>query len=221
MNGGWQVSDSEYTRARMEMVKNQIQARGIRDEKVLNAMREVPRHLFVPFRYRNEAYSDHPLPIGEGQTISQPYIVGLMTEALGLKGDERVLEIGTGSGYQAAILSRISGEVYTVEIIESLSLNAQEVISKLGYKNIKFKVGDGWKGWKEYADFDAIIVTAAASRLPKELVKQLKDGGRMVIPIGQSPFNQYLWKITKQGDEVVKESLGPVIFVPLVEGKDK
>ncbi|MCL5035940.1 MAG: protein-L-isoaspartate(D-aspartate) O-methyltransferase [Chloroflexi bacterium] len=202
------------------MVEYQIQARGIEDPLVLKVMDEVPRHKFVPESYRYDAYSDHPLPIGEDQTISQPYIVALMTEALGLKGDEKVLEIGTGSGYQAAVLSRICKEVYTVEIIPPLSERAREIIEKLGYDNVHFKIGDGWKGWKEYAPYDGIIVTAAPDRLPGDLIKQLKDGGRLVIPIGESRYSQDLWRFTRKGNDIYKENLGPVIFVPLVEGKE-
>jgi len=159
------------------MVNRQIKARGIRDCKVLEAMAKVPRHEFVPEAYRDMAYSDTPLPIGEGQTISQPYIVALMTEALELNPGDRVLEVGTGSGYHAAVLSEIAKEVYTIEIIESLGRTAEERLKRLGYKNVKVRIGDGYLGWQEYAPFDAIIVTCAPEHIPQPLVEQLAEGG--------------------------------------------
>ncbi len=201
------------------MVKNQIEMRGIKDKRVLRAMMRVPRHLFVPEEYRKRAYEDHPLPIGEGQTISQPYIVALMTSLLELKGDEKVLEIGTGSGYQAAILAELAGEVYSVERIPSLAIKAAETLEKLGYKNVHIKVGDGTLGWEENAPYDAIIVTAAAPKVPSSLIKQLKVGGRLVIPIGER-FIQSLHRYIKGKDGNLKgEDFGGCVFVPL-KGKE-
>lgn len=196
------------------MVDAQIEARGVKDEKVLAAMRKVPRHLFVPENMKLYAYQDEPLIIGEGQTISQPYIVAYMSEALQLKGHERVLEVGTGSGYQAAILAEVVKEVFSVELLESLSLNAQEVLEKLSYKNIYFRVGDGTLGWKEHAPYDAIIVTAAPTRVPKALQDQLISGGRMVIPVGAA--FQELVLVTKEKRKFKKKKLLPVRFVPLI-----
>lgn len=196
------------------MVDAQIEARGVKDEKVLAAMRKVPRHLFVPENMKLYAYQDEPLLIGEGQTISQPYIVAYMSEALQLKGHERILEVGTGSGYQAAILAEIVKEVFSVELLESLSLNAQEVLKKLSYKNIYFRVGDGTLGWKEHAPYDAIIVTAAPTKVPKALQDQLISGGRMVIPVGAA--FQELVLVTKEKRKFKKKKLLPVRFVPLI-----
>lgn len=196
------------------MVDAQIEARGVKDEKVLAAMRKVPRHLFVPENVKLYAYQDEPLLIGEGQTISQPYIVAYMSEALQLKGHERVLEVGTGSGYQAAILAEIVKEVFSVELLESLSLNAQDVLKKLSYKNIYFRVGDGTLGWKEHAPYDAIIVTAAPTKVPKALQDQLISGGRMVIPVGAA--FQELVLVTKEKRKFKKKKLLPVRFVPLI-----
>lgn len=206
---------------RKNMVELQIKGRGIKDEKVLSAMLKVPRHLFVPPEWVEQAYEDYPLPIGEGQTISQPYIVALMTASLCLKGNEKVLEIGTGSGYQAAILAEIVKEVYTIEIRESLALSAEKRLKKMGYKNIKVKVGDGYFGWKEYAPFDGIIVTCAAPAPPPPLVEQLKEGGRMVIPLEENPFYQSLVLITKEKGKIKKKSIEAVRFVPMVREKEK
>ena len=200
---------------REAMVKYQIEARGIKDRRVIEAMRKVPRHLFVPPEYRDAAYEDRPLPIGEGQTISQPYIVALMTEALGLKGGERVLEIGTGSGYQAAILAELAGEVYTIEIVPSLAKRAEELLRDLGYDNIHVSQGDGSFGWPEAAPFDAIILTCAAPRVPERLLEQLKDKGRMVLPLGRDPFFQSLVLIIKDGDEFEQRMITGVVFVPM------
>ncbi len=200
---------------REAMVKYQIEARGIKDRRVIEAMRKVPRHLFVPPEYRDAAYEDRPLPIGEGQTISQPYIVALMTEALGLKGGERVLEIGTGSGYQAAILAELAGEVYTIEIVPSLAKRAEELLRDLGYDNVHVSQGDGSFGWPEAAPFDAIILTCAAPRVPERLLEQLKDKGRMVLPLGRDPFFQSLVLITKDGDEFEQRMITGVVFVPM------
>ena len=196
------------------MVEVQIRSRGLSDEKVLEAMRRVERHLFVPSELRLYAYGDEPLPIGEGQTISQPYIVAYMTEALGLKGGERVLEVGTGSGYQTAILAEIAGEIYTVEIVAALSESARQRLQNLGYGNIRFKVGDGTFGWEEYAPYDAIIVTAAPPSVPKKLQEQLRVRGRMVIPVGAG--FQELVLITREKKDFRKKKLLPVRFVPLV-----
>ncbi len=196
------------------MVDTQIEARGVKDKKVLAAMRKVPRHLFVPENMKLYAYQDEPLLIGEGQTISQPYIVAYMSEALQLKGHERILEVGTGSGYQAAILAEIVKEVFSVELLESLSLHAQDVLKNLSYKNIHFKVGDGTLGWKEHAPYDAIIVTAAPPKVPKALQDQLVTGGRMVIPVGAA--FQELVLVTKEKRKFKKKKLLPVRFVPLI-----
>ncbi len=203
-----------FEEEREKMVQTQIEARGVKDEKVLKAMRKVCRHLFVPENMRAYAYQDEPLPIGEGQTISQPYIVAYMTEVLELKGEERVLEVGTGSGYQAAVLAEIVKEVFTVEIIESLSSKAQEVLKSLEYKNVYFKIGDGTLGWKENAPYDAIIVTAAPSKLPQALEEQLKISGRMIIPVG-SMF-QELVLVRRGKKKIKKKRLIPVRFVPLI-----
>ncbi|HHU81824.1 MAG TPA: protein-L-isoaspartate(D-aspartate) O-methyltransferase [Firmicutes bacterium] len=187
---------------------------GIRDKKVLAAMEKVPRHEFVPEEHLFAAYEDRPLPIGHGQTISQPYIVALMTELLELKKSDRVLEIGAGSGYQAAILAELAKNVYTVEIIEELAAKAEKTLRVLGYENVKFKTGDGFFGWQEESPFAAIIVTAAPEEVPPPLWEQLADGGRLVIPLGPPQGVQTLWKYTKQGEEFVAENHGLVRFVP-------
>ncbi len=204
----------EWEKERIRMVRDQIEKRGIKDEGVLDAMKKVPRHLFVPEEYRIHSYEDHPLPIGEEQTISQPFIVAYMTELLELNKECRVLEIGTGSGYQSAILAELAKEVYTIELIESLSIKAQEILSSLGYKNIKFLVGDGTYGWKEYSPYNRIIVTAASPRVPPALIEQLEDGGIIVIPVGT--YSQEIVKIRKKGKKVDEEVLIPVRFVPLI-----
>jgi protein-L-isoaspartate(D-aspartate) O-methyltransferase len=196
-----------------EMVETQIRARGIKDEVVLNAMRKVDRHEFVPEEIRHQAYSDRPLPIGEGQTISQPYIVALMTELLELRRGDRVLEVGTGSGYQAAILAELAYYVYTIEIIESLALSAERLLRKLGYTNIDVNIGDGYIGWEECAPFDAVMVTAAPTHIPQPLLDQLKEGGRLVIPIGD--YYQDLKKITKIKGHIKSQDVTPVVFVPM------
>ncbi|HDI51088.1 protein-L-isoaspartate O-methyltransferase [candidate division KSB1 bacterium] len=213
------ANQNVYRELREQMVKKQIQARGVTDEAVLKAMRKVPRHLFVPEMYRDMAYQDTPLPIGAGQTISQPYIVAYMTQALNLKGNEKVLEIGTGSGYQAAILAEIVDEVYTIEIIPELATRAARLLKKLKYDNIFVKQGDGYKGWPEYAPFDAIIVTAAPEQIPQPLIDQLKENGRMVLPVG----NEYqdLILVTKKDGKVHKQFLLPVRFVPMVGEAEK
>ncbi len=206
--------EEDWDERRERMVADQIISRGVKDEKVIAAMRRIPRHLFVPPEAINYAYNDEPVAIGEGQTISQPYIVAYMTEALNLTGGERVLEIGTGSGYQTAVLAEIVKEVYTVEIIPSLSLKAQELLTNLGYKNVFFKIGDGNYGWAEQAPFDAIIVTAAPATFPRYLEEQLKTGGRMVIPVGSTFQELYLVRREKGG--LKKQKLLPVRFVPLI-----
>ncbi len=206
-----------FAAKREKMANEQIRARGISDIRVLAAMQEARRHLFVPPELRTLAYEDMPLPIGYGQTISQPYIVAYMTEAAQLKFSDRVLEIGTGSGYQAAILAEIVKEVYTIEILQPLAESAKARLAELGYKNVSVKWGDGYKGWPEYAPFDAIIVTAAPSEIPQELVNQLKTGGRMVVPIG-SVF-QELYLIVRTESGITKKSLLPVRFVPMVPGQ--
>ena len=207
----------KYEKVRQRMVRNQIVAKGIKDQKVIQAMLNVPRHLFVPKNYERMAYEDRPLSIGEGQTISQPYIVALMTETLDLKKDMKVLEIGTGSGYQAAILAEIVDHVYSVEIIESLGLKAKELLGKLDYKNINIKIGDGYKGWEENAPFDAIIVTCAPTNIPKPLEEQLKEGGKMIIPLGGS-ITQELVLFEKRNGKLIKKIVAPVRFVPMIRG---
>jgi protein-L-isoaspartate(D-aspartate) O-methyltransferase len=206
---------------RMDMVETQIRRRGVTDEDVLTALEKVPRHEFVPDQYKSQAYADHPLPIGYGQTISQPYIVALMTELLNLHNTDRVLEIGTGSGYQAAILAEIVGEVYTVEIVEPLAAEARERLQRLGYTNVHVLSADGYYGWKEHAPYDAIIVTCAPDHIPQPLVQQLKDGGKLVIPVGPPGGYQTLWQITKQGTEVKKRNVTGVLFVPLTGEHEK
>jgi protein-L-isoaspartate(D-aspartate) O-methyltransferase len=203
----------DYKTMREKMVETQIKARGVKDQRVLSAMLKVERHLFVPKEYQTSAYSDQPLPIGEGQTISQPYIVALMTELLEFKGGEKVLEIGTGSGYQAAVLAELAREVYSIEIIETLANSAKNLLLNLGYKNINVKAGDGYLGWPEVAPFDAIIVTAAPDHIPKPLLEQLKEGGRMVIPVGI--YSQELKKIIKRSGKIETTDVIPVIFVPM------
>jgi len=205
--------DDDYLNQRLVMVETQIARRNITDENVLEAMRKVPRHLFVPEEYRYESYRDGPLPIGRGQTISQPYIVAIMTELLKIDSASKVLEIGTGSGYQAAVLAEISDSVYTIEIIPELGRRAEKILDSLGYKSVHVRIGDGYLGWPEAAPFDAVIVTAAAPKIPQPLVDQLKEGGRMVIPVGE--FGQDLYLIIKQKDGLVKQSVIPVRFVPM------
>jgi protein-L-isoaspartate(D-aspartate) O-methyltransferase len=209
----------DMTQERNEMVRAQIQARGITDERVLQAMRDVKRHLFVPRESAEDAYEDYPLPIGEGQTISQPYIVALMSEELRLEPDDRVLEIGTGSGYQAAILSRLAARVYTIEIVPSLGDAARARLDLLGYDNVEVRIGDGYKGWPEEAPFDAIMVTAAPPEVPQALLDQLADGGRMVVPVGTG--YQELLLITKEKGNISRRVITAVRFVPMVKGKDE
>ncbi|MBN2190997.1 MAG: protein-L-isoaspartate(D-aspartate) O-methyltransferase [Candidatus Aureabacteria bacterium] len=212
------VFSGDYQRERNEMVETRIASRGVKNERVLKAMRDVPRHLFVPPEYRKLAYEDYPLSIGHSQTISQPYIVAFMTEAADLKPADKVLEIGTGSGYQTAILSKLVDKVYSVEIIEPLARNAEERLDRLGYKNIFIKCADGYKGWPEHAPYDAIIVTAAPEEIPGTLVDQLKDGGVMIVPVGS--YYQELYRVIKKGGVLHKEVLMPVRFVPMIRGVD-
>jgi protein-L-isoaspartate(D-aspartate) O-methyltransferase len=206
---------NDYRLARERMVKNQLIPRGIRDQRVLDVMAKVPRHLFVEEALLGEAYNDHPLPIGHGQTISQPYIVALMTEALLLRGTEKVLEIGTGSGYQTAILANLSERVYTVERIRPLMVKARTTLDSLGYTNVLFKAFDGTLGWKEFEPFDAIMVTAGAPDFPQPLLSQLAEGGRLVIPVG-SRFNQELVRVFRKEGSFIKENLGGCRFVDLI-----
>ncbi len=202
-----------YVEVRKDMVEQQIKHRGIKDLRVLEAVSKVKRHLYVPENLQQFAYADEPLPIGYGQTISQPYIVAYMTAALQLEKDDHVLEIGTGSGYQAAILAEIVSQVYTIEIVEPLALASKKNLFRNGYRNIHFKIGDGYQGWPEAAPFDAIIVTAAPPQIPQPLIDQLKEGGRMIIPVGIG--YQKLILITRENGKVKKESLLPVRFVPM------
>ena len=209
-----QAQDDGYQELRRSMVDDQIVERGISDPRILEVMQETPRHLFVPVELQDRAYVDRPLSIGAGQTISQPYIVALMTSLLELEGDERILEIGTGSGYQAAVLSGLAEEVYSVEIREDLGRRAEKKLAALGYDNIHVRIGDGYQGWPEEAPFDGIIVTAAPERIPEPLIDQLKVGGRLVIPVGD--FFQDLEVHTKTADGMERRKVIPVRFVPMV-----
>ena len=205
----------DYRIARKRMVQTQLIPRGIKDRRVLEVMGKVPRDRFVEEALVGEAYNDHPLPIGHKQTISQPYIVALMTEALELTGKENTLEIGTGSGYQTAILAELSTKVYTVERIRDLMVQARKILAELGYNNVLFKAYDGTLGWEEYGPYDAIIVTAGAPKIPKPLTDQLADGGRLIIPVGNR-FSQDLIKVTKKGGNLIQKDLGGCRFVDLV-----
>ena len=205
----------EYQTQRENMVINDIEERGVLDPEVRRAMRTVPRHEFVLAEHTNQAYADHPLPIGYGQTISQPYIVAAMTELLRLKREDQVLEVGAGSGYQAAVLAELVDQVYSVEIIEELYSRAGETLQRLGYKNVQLKHADGYYGWEEHAPYDAIIVTAAPDHIPQPLIKQLKEGGRLVIPVGPPGSYQTLWLVEKQGGKTVSREVMGVVFVPL------
>ncbi len=205
--------EADFAPERERMVEDQIDARGIVDERVLAAMKRVPRHRFVPLDLAREAYGDHPLPIGEGQTISQPYIVAFMSEALELDGHEKVLEIGTGSGYQAAVLSELAREVFTIEIVPELGRRAEATLRELGHANVHVRVGDGYLGWPEEAPFDAILVTAAPDHVPEPLVDQLAVGGRMILPVGEERQELILIHRTPQGIE--REEVLSVRFVPM------
>jgi len=208
-----QRSEKMYEKMRLSMVEDQIKRRGVNDESVLDAMREVPRHEFVPAHLKKYAYADEPLPIGEDQTISQPYIVAYMTEYLGLEGNDKVLEIGTGSGYQAAVLAEIVDTVYTIEIVDVLAESAEKTLERLGYDNVLVKRGDGYAGWPEHAPFDAIIITAAPTKIPQPLKQQLKMGGFMILPLGD--YSQELVLIEKNQKGFEQKSLLPVRFVPM------
>ncbi len=204
----------KYESVRYRMVKTQIQDRGISNPAILNAMKKVPRHLFVPSEYQDEAYNDYPLPIGYGQTISQPYIVAYMTEALRPGSKKKALEIGTGSGYQAAILAEICEKVYTIEIVPELAKESSERLQKLGYKNIISKYGDGYAGWQDYAPFDLIMVTAAPQDIPQPLVDQLAEGGRLIVPVGAASAVQELILVVKKNGKTEERRLTFVRFVP-------
>lgn len=214
-----QTQVADFPAQRERMVKEQIVLRGVLSERVLSALRKVPREEFVPAEYRAESYSDKPLPIGYDQTISQPYIVALMTEELQLRPTDRVLEIGTGSGYQAAILAELAGEVYSIEIIAPLAKNAEATLRRLGYKNVHVKTGDGYQGWLEHAPFDSVIVTCAPERVPQPLLDQLKEGGRMIIPVGGT-FAQELYLFEKKQGRLQQSAVLPVRFVPMARDRD-
>jgi protein-L-isoaspartate(D-aspartate) O-methyltransferase len=205
----------DFERTRELMVEEQLISRGVEDGRVTEVMRRIPRHLFVEEALWERAYEDHPLPIGEGQTISQPFMVGTMTQALALNGNERILEIGTGSGYQTAILAELSDQVFTIERFENLSKVAQENLRQLRYNNIVFRVGDGCLGWREFSPYDGILVTAGAPEVPKSLFDQMKDGGRMVVPIGGSK-SQDLVLVRKIGNSMKHETICGCVFVPLI-----
>ena len=213
--GAASADEDHWKKLREKMVSQQIEARGVEDEGVLDAMRTVPRHLFVPESRREEAYEDYPLPIGEGQTISQPYIVAVMSEAMKLKGKEKVLEVGTGSGYQAAVLSLLCKKVYSMEIVPELAARSRKLLGNLGYKNVKVIEGDGYEGLPDKAPFDAVMITAAPGVVPEPLKKQLKIGGRLVLPLGKK--YQDLVRIVRTGKEtwIEEEVLPSVIFVPM------
>jgi protein-L-isoaspartate(D-aspartate) O-methyltransferase len=204
-----------YAGQRRKMVEEQLVERGVKDLRVLEAMSRVPRHLFAQESLEHRAYGDTPLPIGESQTLSQPYIVGAMTEALGLKGEERVLEIGTGSGYQTAIIAELARQVFTIERLNNLSRKAQNILEGLSYMNIVFKMFDGTYGWPDQAPFDAILIAASARKIPESLIKQLGDGGRLVAPIGEAD-KQKLVLLSKNGERVSRQDLGDCKFVPLI-----
>lgn len=208
--------DAALARARSQMVERQLKGRDIKDPAVLRAMARVPRHAFVPSPQVAEAYADYPLPIGEGQTISQPYIVALMTQLLGLQGAEKVLEVGTGSGYQAAVLAEIVPRVFSIEILPGLATSAEARLTSLGYRAVRVRAGDGYLGWPEEAPFDAVVVTAGATHIPEPLVAQLREGGRLVIPVGRGGFQELLAGRKVQG-RLVTRTVAPVRFVPLRE----
>jgi protein-L-isoaspartate(D-aspartate) O-methyltransferase len=218
---GQQVpTPADFAAQRQRMVEQQLKPRGIKDDRVLAAMARVPREEFVPADERGDAYEDGPLPIGLDQTISQPYIVAFMTEQLRLKSSDRLLEIGTGSGYQAAVLAELVADVYTIEIVEPLAKTAEATLQRLGYKNVHLRVGDGYQGWPEEAPFDAIIVTCAPDKVPELLVEQLKDDGRMVIPVGER-FAQQLYLLEKKNGQLKESATLPVRFVPMVREQKK
>lgn len=213
---------SDFNKYRQVMIQQQLLARDIKDPRIIAAFSKVPRHNFIGEEFWAGAYEDHPLPIGANQTISQPYMAALMVQSLGLRGNERILEIGTGSGYQTAILAELCAEVYSIERIRELADHAKENLDKIGYRNIKIKCADGAQGWKEFAPFDGIIVSAASLNVPQELIAQLNINGRLVIPIGGS-FSQVLTVLRKEKDKILKEEICSCIFVPLISeeiGKD-
>jgi len=210
----------EFARQREQMVKWQIEARGVTDKRVLEAMRKVERHLFVPTELASYAYADQPLPVGYSQTISQPYIVAFMTEALKLDPGSKVLEIGTGSGYQAAVLAELCDSVFSVEIVEELGSKAQALLKVLKYDNVFVKIGDGYKGWAEYAPFDAIIVTCAPTHVPDPLKEQLVEGGKMIIPVGETNYQELILLVKKKG-RLIQQAVLPVRFVPMVDEKKR
>ena len=212
---GVEEAGDSFSEARRRMVEVDLKGRDITDEKVLGVMGRVPRHRFVDESLWDEAYADHPLPIGEGQTISQPYVVALMTQALHLNGSEKVLEIGTGSGYQAAVLAEIVEEVYTVEIRERLVEEAEKRLADLGYANVYVKCADGYFGWGEYAPYDAIMITCAVNHIPPPLIAQLKEGGRLILPLGSTAYYQTLTLVYKEGDGLSSEYITGVLFVPM------
>ena len=204
---------SSSTKQRLVMVRTQIMARGVKDPRVLEAMRQVERHRFVPRSVRHRAYADAPLPIGHRQTISQPYIVAYMTEALALKATDKVLEVGTGSGYQTAVLAKVAARVYSIEIVRPLGLVAKKLLGQMGYKNVRVRIGDGYRGWPKAAPFDAIMITAAPPRIPAPLLAQLKVGGRLVVPVGTT--SQQLIRITRTATGYHRQTLLAVRFVPM------
>ncbi len=211
---------ADFAAERKAMVAKQIARRGIKDAGTLRALATVPRHEFVPHDQVDHAYEDRPLPIGFGQTISQPYIVALMTELLDVQDGDRVLEVGTGSGYQAAILAELTDRVYTIEIVPELAEKAAETLDRLGYSKITAKTADGYYGWEERAPFDAIIVTAAPDHVPPPLIRQLKEGGRLVIPVGPPGSYQTLWRMTKKHGRITSTNITGVLFVPLMRDRD-
>jgi protein-L-isoaspartate(D-aspartate) O-methyltransferase len=209
------VSTSEFAAERQKMVQEQLKPRGIHDDRVLAALAKVPREAFVPENMRTQSYADSALPIGQDQTISQPFIVAYMTEQLRLQPTDRVLEIGTGSGYQAAVLAELAKEVYTIEIVEPLAKEASARLARLDYNNAHVKIGDGYQGWPEVAPFDAIIVTCAPDKVPQPLAQQLKEGGRMIIPVGSGMMDQQLYLLEKKDGELAQRAILPVRFVPM------
>lgn len=215
LTAGMDPDTPEFKQARDKLIKYYIEGHGISDPSVIAAMRDVPRHFFVPDSIVSRAYVDSALPIGEGQTISQPYVVALMTESLKLRKNDRVLEIGSGSGYQTAILARIVKEVFTIEIIEKLQKKSYGLLEILGFTNVKSRHGDGYFGWEKASPFDAIMITAAVNHIPPPLLKQLKDGGRLILPLGNPFLSQNLTLVTKQGDDYTTKQITGVLFVPM------